>query len=211
VHATARPRPQRALPVNRAAAGAAHGAGTTGRVLRPRIYGNRITAAVPHPLGVPPGAYSLGAPIKKRGIVIAQGDALGVGVWDAMSMTPPTGPGAAPTAPTAGAAAGNAAPAVIEAIALTKVYPGGVTALAGLTVTFAPGVTGLIGANGAGKSTLIKILLGLVEPTSGTAQVLGHDCVTGGEQIRRVVGYMPEHDCLPPTSPRRSSSPTWAG
>ena len=53
--------------------------------------------------------------------------------------------------------------AVIEATALTKVYPGGVTALAGLTVAFAPGVTGLIGANGAGKSTLIKILLGLLE------------------------------------------------
>jgi ABC-2 type transport system ATP-binding protein len=110
-------------------------------------------------------------------------------------MTPSTGSGAAPTAE---AAAGNAAPAVIEAAKLTKVYPGDVTALGGLTVSFAPGVTGLIGANGAGKSTLIKILLGLVEPTAGTATVLGHDSVTGGEQIRQVVGYMPEHDCLPP-------------
>jgi ABC-2 type transport system ATP-binding protein len=88
--------------------------------------------------------------------------------------------------------------AVIATDALTKVYPGDVTALGGLTVHVAPGVTGLIGANGAGKSTLIKILLGLVEPTQGTAQVLGHDCVADGERIRRVVGYMPEHDCLPP-------------
>jgi ABC-2 type transport system ATP-binding protein len=90
---------------------------------------------------------------------------------------------------------------VIETDALTKVYPGpsgGVTALGGLTVRVAPGVTGLIGANGAGKSTLIKVLLGLVEPTQGTAKVLGHDSVTDGEQIRQVVGYMPEHDCLPP-------------
>ena len=87
--------------------------------------------------------------------------------------------------------------AVIEAAALTKVYPGGVTALAGLTVAFAPGVTGLIGANGAGKSTLIKILLGLLEPTQGTAKVLGYDCVKDGMSIRQVVGYMPEHDCLP--------------
>ena len=63
-------------------------------------------------------------------------------------MTPSTGSGAAPTAD---AAAGAAAPAVIEATALTKVYPGDVTALGGLTVNFAPGVTGLIGANGAGK------------------------------------------------------------
>ena len=90
-----------------------------------------------------------------------------------------------------------AARPVIETAALTKVYPGDVTALAGLTVTVAPGVTGLIGANGAGKSTLIKILLGLLEPTGGMAKVLGHDCVTDGEQIRMVVGYMPEHDCLP--------------
>jgi ABC-2 type transport system ATP-binding protein len=86
---------------------------------------------------------------------------------------------------------------VIEATALTKVYPGDVTALAGLTVAFPPGVTGLIGANGAGKSTLIKVLLGLLEPTQGTAKVLGYDCVTDGMKIRELVGYMPEHDCLP--------------
>lgn len=88
-------------------------------------------------------------------------------------------------------------PAVIETTGLTKVYPGGVTALSGLTVSFSPGVTGLIGANGAGKSTLIKTLLGLLAPTSGRALVLGRDCVTEGEQIRQLVGYMPEHDCLP--------------
>ena len=105
----------------------------------------------------------------------------------AMSESPPAG--------RAGPAA-SAGP-VIEAAGLTKVYPGDVTALAGLTVAFAPGVTGLIGANGAGKSTLIKILLGLLEPTQGTAKVLGHDCVKDGMTIRRLVGYMPEHDCLP--------------
>jgi ABC-2 type transport system ATP-binding protein len=59
-------------------------------------------------------------------------------------------------------------------------------------------VTGLIGANGAGKSTLIKILLGLLEPTRGMAKVLGRDTVKDGELIRQLVGYMPEHDCLPP-------------
>jgi ABC-2 type transport system ATP-binding protein len=87
---------------------------------------------------------------------------------------------------------------VIETTALTKRYPPNVTALDGLTVRVAPGVTGLVGANGAGKSTLIKILLGLIPPTSGQAQVLGHDCQSSGEKIRTLLGYMPEHDCLPP-------------
>ena len=88
--------------------------------------------------------------------------------------------------------------AVIETKALTKAYPGNVTALDGLTVNIAPGVTGLIGANGAGKSTLIKILLGLIPPTKGQAKVFGRDCATSGETIRILLGYMPEHDCLPP-------------
>jgi ABC-2 type transport system ATP-binding protein len=89
---------------------------------------------------------------------------------------------------------------VIETRALTKVYPGKttVTALDGLTVSFQPGVTGLVGANGAGKSTLIKILLGLLPATKGQAVVLGHDTGTEGEMIRMLLGYMPEHDCLPP-------------
>jgi len=88
--------------------------------------------------------------------------------------------------------------AVIETEMLTKRYPGDVTALDGLTVSVAPGITGLVGANGAGKSTLIKILLGLLEPTKGRAQVLGVDCQRRGEEVRSLIGYMPEHDCLPP-------------
>ena len=88
--------------------------------------------------------------------------------------------------------------AVIETTALTKLYPGNVAALDGLTVAVSPGVTGLVGANGAGKSTLIKILLGLLPPTEGQAKVLGHDCETSADRIRILLGYMPEHDCLPP-------------
>jgi ABC-2 type transport system ATP-binding protein len=87
---------------------------------------------------------------------------------------------------------------VIETSALTKRYPAGVTALDGLTVGVAPGITGLVGANGAGKSTFIKILLGLLPPSSGQASVLGLDCTRAPERIRMLTGYMPEHDCLPP-------------
>ena len=86
--------------------------------------------------------------------------------------------------------------AVIETAGLTKAYPR-VTALDHLDLSIGAGVTGLVGANGAGKSTLIKILLGLVPPTSGTARVLGHDVATDGAAVRGLVGYMPEHDCLP--------------
>jgi ABC-2 type transport system ATP-binding protein len=80
---------------------------------------------------------------------------------------------------------------------LTKSFPQ-VTALDALTIDVGAGVTGLVGANGAGKSTLIKILLGLLPSTSGSASVLDLDVDRQGTQIRARVGYMPEHDCLPP-------------
>jgi len=80
---------------------------------------------------------------------------------------------------------------------LTKRYSA-VTALDRLSFELQPGIVGLVGANGAGKSTLIKILLGLLPATSGRAQVLGLDVATDGPRIRQQVGYMPEHDCLPP-------------
>jgi len=85
---------------------------------------------------------------------------------------------------------------LVRLSSLTKQYPE-VAALRGITLEVPHGVVGLVGPNGAGKSTLMKILLGLVEPTSGTAEVLGLDAKTEGLRIREQVGYMPEHDCLP--------------
>jgi ABC-2 type transport system ATP-binding protein len=87
--------------------------------------------------------------------------------------------------------------AVIEVSGLSKHY-GPVKALDRLSLSVEPGIIGLVGANGAGKSTLIKILLGLLPATEGTAQVLGMDVARDTFEIRKVVGYMPEHDCLPP-------------
>lgn len=88
--------------------------------------------------------------------------------------------------------------ALIATESLTKTYRGGVTALADLTVAVEPGIIGLVGANGAGKSTLIKILLGLLPPTDGRVWVLGLDPTTQSDQVRARVGYMPEHEALPP-------------
>jgi ABC-2 type transport system ATP-binding protein len=98
------------------------------------------------------------------------------------------------TPPTA--EAGVAAP-LVETKALTKRYGSQVLALDALDLTVHGGVTGLVGANGAGKSTFIKILLGLLAPTSGSAKMLGYDVLTQGPELRQFVGYMPEHDCLP--------------
>jgi len=86
---------------------------------------------------------------------------------------------------------------IIAADRLTRRYPG-VTALDELTLEVPPGIVGLVGANGAGKSTLIKILLGLLPATAGGARVLGLDPAREGGRVRALVGYMPEHDCLPP-------------
>ena len=86
---------------------------------------------------------------------------------------------------------------VVQTKGLTKRF-GAVTAVEALTVEVAPEVTGLVGSNGAGKSTLLKILLGLLPATEGSASVLGLDVGTHGPAIRERVGYMPEHDCLPP-------------
>ena len=75
---------------------------------------------------------------------------------------------------------------------LTKQY-GSFTALNDLTLTLNAGqILGLIGPNGAGKTTAIKILVGLIRPTSGTAKIDGVDCVSDSARIKRLVGYMPD-------------------
>jgi ABC-2 type transport system ATP-binding protein len=87
--------------------------------------------------------------------------------------------------------------ALLTTVDLTKRYPGSVVALDGLTMELQPGLIGLVGSNGAGKSTFIKIVLGLLAPTSGSVTVLGLDAATEGVQLRQHLGYLPEFDCLP--------------
>ncbi len=74
---------------------------------------------------------------------------------------------------------------------------GDIAALHSLDFEVPDGQIGLVGANGAGKSTLIKIMLGILTPTTGTATVLGMDTRRETIDIRSIVGYMPEGPCLP--------------
>jgi len=75
---------------------------------------------------------------------------------------------------------------------------GPVTALDGVDLTLGEGACGLLGPNGAGKSTLLRILLGFLRPDRGEGRVLGYDIRREPFAIRRIVGYMPEDDCLIP-------------
>lgn len=84
---------------------------------------------------------------------------------------------------------------LLEAKALTKHY-GKTVALTSVDFQVRDGITGLLGPNGAGKSTAIKLFLGLLKPTSGSAEVLGERPYES-LGIRARLGYMPEHDCLP--------------
>jgi ABC-2 type transport system ATP-binding protein len=66
--------------------------------------------------------------------------------------------------------------------------------LDGVTFSVAPGeVAALVGANGAGKTTLMKILAGVILPTSGTVKADGTDTFAHSMRYRRVMGYLPEN------------------
>ncbi|HKW12987.1 MAG TPA: ATP-binding cassette domain-containing protein [Candidatus Krumholzibacteria bacterium] len=75
---------------------------------------------------------------------------------------------------------------------LTKIYPGPVTALNGVDLDVAPGMFGLLGPNGAGKSTFMKILAGLLEPTSGTVTLDGADTLADPRSLWPKLGYLPQ-------------------
>tara|TARA_Y100000768_G_scaffold27400_1_gene18400 strand:- start:251 stop:1156 length:906 start_codon:yes stop_codon:yes gene_type:complete len=85
---------------------------------------------------------------------------------------------------------------MIEAKNVIKKY-GQVTALDDFTVDIPKGKIGILGPNGAGKSTFVKIALGLIESTSGEITVLGENLDKNSIEIRKKIGYMPEHDCIP--------------
>ena len=78
----------------------------------------------------------------------------------------------------------------VQAIGLTRHF-GPVTAVNGLELCVPHGsIFGLLGPNGAGKTTTIKMLITMLEPSAGTAQVAGYDVAKNPVQVRRVIGYV---------------------
>jgi len=81
---------------------------------------------------------------------------------------------------------------MLEIRDLVKVYPGPVAALQGVSLEVSKGMFGLLGPNGAGKTTLMRIVAGLLEPTSGLVRFNGEDIVADPRRIRRQLGYLPQ-------------------
>ena len=82
--------------------------------------------------------------------------------------------------------------AVVSVVDLAKRF-GPTEALAGLSCELRAGeVVGLLGPNGAGKTTTLKLLLGMLRPTAGSAAVLGLDCATQSREVKARIGYCPD-------------------
>ena len=95
---------------------------------------------------------------------------------------------------------------MLEVRGLVKVYPGPVAALQGVDLDIPLGMFGLLGPNGAGKSTFMRILAGLLEPTSGSVTLDGHDIVTDPQWVRARLGYLPQEFGFYPHLTRRADA-----
>ncbi len=84
----------------------------------------------------------------------------------------------------------------IKLKSVTKLY-GNITAVNNLTLEVSQGeILGMIGPNGAGKTTTLKMIAGLLTPTTGTVEVMGQNVTKDGKHVRRHIGYLPEEDPL---------------
>jgi ABC-type multidrug transport system ATPase subunit len=83
-------------------------------------------------------------------------------------------------------------PQVLSINGLTKTYPNGVQALAGVTLDIPNGMFGLLGPNGAGKSTLMRTLATLQEADTGTVRLGEIDVLRDKDTVRRILGYLPQ-------------------
>lgn len=87
---------------------------------------------------------------------------------------------------------------------LSKTYPNGVQALKEVSLSIPTGMFGLLGPNGAGKSTLMRTIATLQEPDAGTVRFNGLDVLEDKDEVRRMLGYLPqEFGVYPKVSPER--------
>lgn len=86
----------------------------------------------------------------------------------------------------------SAANGEIKVESVRHIYKGGTVALDGVDLSVGAGLFGLLGPNGAGKSTLMKILCTLLTPTEGRATVGGFDVVESRDEVRGLIGYLPQ-------------------
>ena len=87
---------------------------------------------------------------------------------------------------------------IVETSELTKIY-GQFTALSRCSLSVETGeVFGLLGPNGAGKTTLIRLLLGYLKPSAGSAKVSGFDCHRQSVEVRKVLSYLPAEAAMFP-------------
>ena len=75
---------------------------------------------------------------------------------------------------------------------LNKIYPNGNHALKDVNLEIPSGMFGLLGPNGAGKSTFMRILVALMEPTSGSIEMYGRNLLKEREEARKIIGYLPQ-------------------
>jgi ABC-2 type transport system ATP-binding protein len=86
---------------------------------------------------------------------------------------------------------------IVEVSNLTHVYKGGHKALEKLSFSVEKGeIIGLLGPNGAGKSTTVKLITGILKPTSGSVKVSGHEVSESLDTIRKLIGFMPQETAL---------------
>ncbi len=91
----------------------------------------------------------------------------------------------------------DSSPVLVRARGVQKGY-GSFTVLDGVDFDIGEGITGLLGANGSGKTTLLGMILGLHNIDGGELSVYGRNPWHGGEEVRALTGYAPEHHTLPP-------------
>ena len=75
---------------------------------------------------------------------------------------------------------------------LSKTYPNGVKALKNLSLSIGNSMFGLVGPNGAGKSSLMRTIATLQDPDSGSINLDGIDVLRQKDEVRRILGYLPQ-------------------